>query len=458
MSWKPSELIRDKKQPHHLPALLRVASYDIFFNGIISPLHNQYQSESMPLLSVQEAQQRILSRFTPVEAIYLPLTQAVGHILATEITASLPLPAFDNSAMDGFALLAADTASARPDVPCQLAVVADIPAGNQASTPIHTGEAARITTGAPLPRGADAIVPVEDTDIKERTPGRPIPGHVKIYKPVKPGTNVRPQGSDVQVGQQVLCAGRRLRSQEIGLLAMLGNAHVSVYRHPRLALLSCGDELVPVEAELTPGKVRDANTYTLSALIEESSGEVISLGIAADDPRAIQSSLDQAVEKHTDLIISSAGVSVGAFDFVKDVVMKHGSLDFWKVNMRPGKPFAFGEYHGIPFVGLPGNPVSAYIGFEVFIRPAIEKLSGLPPRARRRQRVHLAEAIETDGRETYLRAVVSEEDGIYTARLTGHQGSGNLLSLVQANALLIIPSGVKSLATGAEVAAWLFER
>jgi len=236
---------------------------------------------------------------------------------------------------------------------------------------------------------------------------------------------------------------------------MLGIAIVPVFRQPRVALLSSGDELIPVEAPLETGKVRDANRYTLTALIEAAGAEVLQLGIAADRQDEVQARLERAVAEGVDLIISSAGVSVGAFDFVKDVVESQGELTFWRVNMRPGKPLAFGSYHNIPFFGLPGNPVSAFVSFEVFVRPTLEKFSGQAFHPRQRICVQLTEPIESDGRESYLRAVVSEENGILTAHLTGHQGSGNLLSLVQANALLIVPAGVKSLATGAVIDAWM---
>ncbi|HSQ39350.1 MAG TPA: molybdopterin molybdotransferase MoeA, partial [Anaerolineales bacterium] len=215
---------------------------------------------------------------------------------------------------------------------------------------------------------------------------------------------------------------------------------------------SSGDELLPVDVPLTEGKIHDSNSYALAAQIEDAGAEAVRLGVAKDKRVAVESLLDRAADMAVDSIVTSAGVSVGAFDFVKEVVESKGSLNFWRVNMRPGKPLAFGEYRGIPFIGLPGNPVSAFVTFEVFGRPAIEKLSGLETRPRRRTTVRLAEAVTCDGRESYLRAIV-REDG--TARLTGHQGSGNLLSLVQANALLIIPAGVKSRPAGQEVEAWL---
>ena len=409
----------------------------------------------MALLSVDEARARILSHFKPIGTETLPLTEGARRVLATDIAAQNDLPSFDNSSMDGFAVIASDLTEATPTSPRTLKVVADIPAGTNPDVTIHPGQAARIMTGAPMPSGADAVTPVEETDFQERAPGTPAPENVVIYKALKAGDYVRPRGKDVQTGQPVLQTGHKLRPQDLGLLAMLGVADISVYCKPRVALLSSGDELIPVEEPLRPGKIRDSNTYTLAALIDEVGAEVIRLGIAADRREAVEALFENAAAQKVDLILSSAGVSVGAFDFIKHVVEAQGELTFWRVNMRPGKPLAFGKFKDIPFVGLPGNPVSAFVGFEVFVRPALERLSGLEVGSRPRVRVRLAEAISSDGRESYLRASVREENGILSAHLAGHQGSGNLLSIVQANALLIIPSGVKSLAAGMEVDAWL---
>ncbi len=405
------------------------------------------------MLSVQAAQERILSRFKPVETETLPLGQCAGRVLAAGVV-SIDLPLFDNSSVDGFAVIAADIAGSTSASPRTLSVVADIPAGSAPGVSISHGQAARIMTGAPLPKGADAVVMVEDTDFDYQAPNTAVPDRVEIHKPVRTGGNVRARGADLKSGQEVLSAGHRLRAQDAGMLAMLDIANVSVFRRPHAALLSSGDELTPVDQPLEPGKIRDTNSYTLAALIEDSGCEALRLGIAPDRRDAIQSLFDESIRMKADVIVSSAGVSVGAFDFVKDVVESNGELDFWKVNMRPGKPVAFGEYRGVPFIGLPGNPVSAFVGFEVFVRPALGRLAGLKTAARPKIQVRLAEPVESDGRESYLRAIVEERDGILSAKLTGHQGSGNLLSLVQANALLIVPAGVKSLATGSPVDVW----
>lgn len=409
----------------------------------------------MSLLSVDEARTRILSHFDPIGTETLPLAECARRVLAADVAARNNLPSFDNSSMDGFAVIASDLADTSPDSPRTLNVVADIPAGTSPDVTLVPGQAARIMTGAPMPAGADAVIPVEETDFDNRTPGTPAPNTVTAYKSIRIGDYIRAQGTDVQTGQPVLKTGHKLRPQDLGLLAMLGVAEVPVYGKPRVALLSSGDELIPVDEPLRPGKIRDSNTYTLAAMIDDAGSEVLRLGIASDRRESVEGLLANAAAQKVDLILSSAGVSVGAFDFIKDVVESQGDLNFWRVNMRPGKPLAFGSFKEIPFIGLPGNPVSAFVGFEVFVRPALERLGGLETGGRPRVRVQLAEAISSDGRESYLRALVNEEDGLLSARLAGHQGSGNLLSIVQANALLIIPAGVKSLAAGIEVEAWL---
>lgn len=411
----------------------------------------------MSLLSVEQARERILSHFEPVTTETLSLAGCSQRVLAQDIVASNDLPPFDNSSMDGFAVRAADVIDATSDSPRSLRVVADIPAGSHPTISLAEGEAARIMTGAPVPAGADAVVPVEDTNFNDRDAGTPAPDTVRIFQPAKPDANVRPRGMDILAGHVVLNAGRVLKAQDLGLLAMLGFSQLVVYRKPRVALFSSGDELLPVEAPLEAGKIRDSNSYTLAALLEEAGAEVIRLGVAKDTSDAVRVLLEEARAQNVDLILSSAGVSVGAFDFVKQVIEANGKMDFWRVNMRPGKPVAFGEYKDVPFLGLPGNPVSAFVGFKVFVEPIIFRLRGLLQTSRNKIRVQAEEQIDSDGRESYLRANVQfdSETGKWTARLTGHQGSGNLHSLVQANALLIIPAGVKCVPAGQEVEAWL---
>jgi molybdopterin molybdotransferase len=411
------------------------------------------------LLSVAEARDDILAVFSLVGHESLSIKKAVGRVLTHDVISSVDLPYFNNSSMDGFAIRSGDVKNASQNNPITLSIITDIPAGKVVDSKIKTGEAARIMTGATLPPGADAVIPIEYTDHYERFSRNDpkFPDEVKIYKPVQKGDYVRQKGEDVKSGEIVFEAGSKLRPQDIGYLAMLGTPEVSVYRKPRVAIISSGDELLPVETPLEPGKIYDSNAYTLSALIDRDGGHPIYLGIAVDKEKAIQDLLDKAIALSADLIISSAGVSVGAFDYVRKVVEKFGELSFWRVNMRPGKPLVFGSYRKTSFIGLPGNPVSAYVGYEVFVRPALLKMIGIKDLNRPIIRVELLENVESDGRESYLRAIVSSKNGHWVARLTGHQGSGNMYSLVQANALLIIPSGVKSLPIGCEVDAWLLD-
>ncbi len=410
------------------------------------------------LLAVEEAKKRLLAHFGPVDTTQVPLNNAcLGRILATDINSPIDLPPFPNSSMDGFALRSADVRGSSAENPATLEVIGDIPAGSVPSFTIMHGQCARIMTGAPLPEGADAVIPVEETNAANLSSDSPLPSNIQVKRAVTAGEFVRLPGQDVHVGQLVLEKGRRLRPQDIGILAMLGISRVQLFRQPRIALLSTGDELVSSEEELLPGKIRESNSYSLGALIQYYGGQVESLGTTRDEFALIQSRLDEAVHRGVDLIVSSAGVSVGAHDYVRAVVEKNGSLEFWRVNMRPGKPLIFGYYRNLPILGLPGNPVSSFVTFEVFVRPVLLKMSGATSLQRWTIPVILEEAIESDGRESYLRAILTQREGRITAKLTGHQGSGNLFSLVQANALLIIPSGVKSLPAGSEVQAWPLE-
>ena len=399
------------------------------------------------LLSVQEAQKQILAAFEAMPAVSVELPQAANRILAEDQLATTDLPPFANSSMDGFAVIASDV----ENLPARLDVVADIPAGVFPEVSIRRGQAARVMTGAPIPDGANAVVPIENTDLDRSQVADPPPASVNILRPVRSGDYIRPRGQDLHKDTVVLKKGRRLQPQDIGLLASLGLYRINVYAQPRIALLVTGNELVHASEPLAPGKIRDANSLILSGLIEKAGGEVVSLGVAPDDPAAIRERLESATKQQVDLILTSAGVSVGAFDFVRSVIQENGSLTFWQVNMRPGKPLAFGSYRGIPLVGLPGNPVSAFSGFLVFILPALRKMAGYINVKPTYHKVFLAQEVESDGRESYLRAIITNQNNRLEAVLSGHQGSGNIYSLVQANALLILPSGVKSLPVGSEV-------
>ncbi len=411
--------------------------------------------DNVKLLSVDKAVQQLLAVITPVDSENILLSEALWRVLAEPVMAITDLPPFSNSSMDGFAVRVSDVRRASVQNPINLDVVADIPAGQISDIVIQPGQAARIMTGAVIPGGAEAVVPVEDTNFDMREPGVLAPANIQIFRSVTLGENVRSQGQDITRGDTVLAPQCHLRPQEIGFLAMLGVVKVDVYKKPRVAIISTGDELIRAGSPPEPGKIYDSNSYTLSALVMKYGCEPVDLGVVRDQVKAVRKILDRAISERVDIIISSAGVSVGAFDFVRSVVEEYGRLEFWRVNMRPGKPLVVGMYRNVPFIGLPGNPVSAFVGFEVFVRPALLKMAGMPNWDHVRRRVTLSEPIESDGRESYLRAIVEYQGRSLVARLTGHQGSGNLHSLVQANALLIVPSEVKSLPIGSELDAWL---
>jgi len=407
------------------------------------------------MLTVAEARARILELFAPLPTERVPLENAAGRVLAEEIISSENLPPFANSSMDGFAVRVADVASATPDAPVLLPVSGDIPAGSLEVKPLTPGTAMRIMTGAPLPEGAEAIVPVEETDA--RRDSNALPAAVKVFKAAQWQANFRPAGQDVQAGQLVIAKGTLLRPAAIGVLAALGHAHVQVYAQPVVALLSSGDELVPVTATPRLGQIRDSNSYSLAAAIEQFGGRVVRLGVAQDRLEDVRAKLQQAEASGAHFILSSAGVSVGAVEFVKEAVEAAGSLAFWKVKMRPGKPLAVGRVGGLPFIGLPGNPVSALVGMEVFVRPVLMKLSGRAVAERFTVMASLAERFESDGRETYLRVKLERQGETYQARSTGQQGSNIITSLVRADGLMIIPEGVMEAPAGMRLPVWILD-
>jgi molybdopterin molybdotransferase len=324
----------------------------------------------------------------------------------------------------------------------------DIPAGAAPTRTLQAGEAARIMTGAPMPNGADAVVPVEQTDQNWRAgTDEALSEKVAILSPVRAGDYVRPVGEDVKAGQIVLHAGTLLHPAELGALAGIGIAQVPVIRKPRVAIVSTGDELVGADEPLTPGKIRDSNSYTLFGLVLQYGGIPIRVPTARDTLKDVRRRFHEALDQQPDLIISSAGVSVGAFDVVRTVLDELGKVDFWRVNLRPGKPLAYGNLRGVPFFGLPGNPVSAMVTFDVFVRPVLNKMLGRQDALPTVQAV-MGESLRSDGRRSYLRVTLSQENGHTVARTTGTQSSGALMSMVQADGLLIIPEGVIEVAAG----------
>lgn len=359
----------------------------------------------------------------------------------------MDFPPFANSSMDGYAVISADLSDASPNFPVRLEVIEDVPAGYSPIIHLESGKASRIMTGAMLPQGADGVIPLEFTT--ESQDGREIACHT----PITPGDYIRPLGHDFHKNDILIPFATRLDPRHIALLSSLGFVTIPVFRKPRVAILTSGSELIPPGSQLEPGKVIDTNSILLSSMVEEANGDPIKLGIAKDDPDDIRRLLNIAVDLRPDLIITSAGVSVGKYDYIKEIISEKGEIAFWKVNLRPGKPFAFGTYNGIPFLGMPGNPVSTFVTFLLFAKPLIQKLSGISQPIQQIFTAQSLEQINSDGRESYLRATAtSSASGKILVKLTeSHQGSGNIFGLTTSNALLIVPNGVKSLPIGAKV-------
>ncbi len=408
------------------------------------------------LLSVDEVLARVLGRIAALPAENVPVAGALGRVLFEDVISAVDIPPFANSSMDGYALRGADVSEAAPDKPVRLVVVADIPAGVTPSREIKTGEAARIMTGAPLPEGADAVIPVEDTDAQwDIGDNEVLSDDVTVRRAVQAGRNVRPIGEDIRAGQTILQSGTIVRPQDIGVLVAIGHGTVKVYRRPRVAILSTGDELVDVDEPLTPGKIHNSNSYMLAGLVESYGGEPIRLPVTPDQIAAVRQRFLEALEHKPDLVISSAGVSVGARDVVRTVIDELGVIDVWRVNLRPGKPVVFGDVGGVPFFGLPGNPVSSMVTFEIFVRPALIRMAGRSDVSVPMLSAISGEDIRSDGRRSYLRVTLAPSGKDVIARLTGTQSSGALSSMVAADGLLIVPEGQTEVKTGEHVSVWL---
>jgi molybdopterin molybdotransferase len=405
-------------------------------------IHLNNEAFVAELLNVDQALERVLQNIHPLTPETTELSASLGRILADDIVAETNLPPFPNSSMDGFAVRAEDIRDASKEKSIRLYVSMDIPAGTAPEKALNPGEAGRIMTGAPMPDGADAVIPVEDTDISW-TPGddSALPQQVGIFRSVKSGDYVRPIGEDIRLGEKIVAAGTVIRAEEIGILAALGRPRVFVIRQPRVTILSTGDELLEVDQPLARGKIRDSNSYALAALVSSCGAIPLRIPIARDTLDDVRRRFSEAIDQKPDVILSSAGVSVGAFDVVRTVIDEMGSVDFWRINLRPGKPLAFGQIGGVPFFGLPGNPVSAMVTFDVFVRPLLLKLGGRPDNARMVTAV-LGESLHSDGRRSYLRVKLTHENGQYIARMTGTQSSGALSSMLLADGLLIVPENV----------------
>ena len=395
------------------------------------------------MLSVADASRTILANIRRLGVEQVPLSQCTGRVLGENIVARAAMPPWDNSSMDGYAVRSADISAATEHNPVTLTVTGDIPAGSFAKRSVSSGEAMRIMTGAPIPAGADCVVRLEDTDSGMQK--------VAIRIPVAPGRNVRYAGEDFQKESAALLADTALNSAHIGVLAALGVTVVPVYRAPRVAIISSGDELVTLDqydSVIAGKKIVSSNNYTLSALVAEAGGVPLDLGIAADSVTALREKFEQASD--CDLIITSAGVSVGEKDFTREAVSQLGGTQhFWKVRMRPGAPLAFGDLQGIPWLGVSGNPVSAMVSFILFARPVIRKMLGHSLLFPESLSVHAAEEISTSAPLThFLRGIVSRNGDAYEARLSGSQSSGVMTALARANALLVIPEDVQVIHVG----------
>jgi molybdopterin molybdotransferase len=401
-------------------------------------------TELYPMLSVEEALARVLAAFEPLPSERVPVLETLGRVLAEDVYADMDIPPLTNTAMDGYAVQAADTAGASPEQPVRLRIVHDLAAGYTTDVTVTPGTAIRIMTGAPIPLGADAVVRFEDTERDGEW--------VSILKGVPVGKNVRQAGEDVKKGTLILPRCTAIRPQEVGMLAALGHKDAWVHRRPRVAILATGDEVIEVDAPWQAGKIRNANSYSNAAQVGRYGGVPILLGIARDDVAELTAKIRAGLEQGADLFLTSGGVSVGDFDVVKTVLAAEGEMGFWRVRMKPGKPLAFGQIRGVPLLGLPGNPVSAMVSFELFARPAILKMLGKTFLAKPTVKATLLDKVaRKDDRRHYLRVMVEKQEGEYFARLTGDQGSGILLSMVQAQGLAIIPEGVDHLPAGARV-------
>lgn len=390
------------------------------------------------MLSVESALKIILDEIGVMGLERIYILSSLGRVLGEDVPSPRDNPAWDNSAMDGYAVRVIDTSGASKDNPVTLQVVEDLPAGYVAKRVIRDGEAIRIMTGAPIPEGADAVVMVEETEIQKQGVMGKGQG-VKIFKEAKPGDNIRKRGEDFKKGDIVLKRGSVIRPAEVCMLAAIGKSFVSVYQRPRVAILSTGDELVEIDETLGEGQIFNTNSYALFAQVKECGAEPVQIGIARDKREDLREKLTFATA--SDCIVSSGGVSVGDFDYVKDVLKDMGTeMRFWKVAIKPGKPLAFGVIGGRPAFGLPGNPISSMVAFEQFVRPTLLKMMGRSDIFRRTVDAILTDDIKKKpGRLHFLRAGLDIKGGDYYVTPLEGQGSSVLSSMVKANSLIILP-------------------
>lgn len=416
------------------------------------------------MISVEEARQRILQQFARLETADVRLLDAVGQVLAEDLVAGFNIPPLANTAMDGYAVRAQDTTGATYGTPLKLDVIGYLPAGEVYAGTLATGQAVRIMTGAPIPEGSDAVVPFEETDEYGSEVSSSARTSVRIDVEARPGANVRVAGEDMRKGEHVLTKGAIIGPAQIGVIASLGHDHLRAYRRPIVAIISTGDELLRPGEPLAPGKIYDSNAFSLAAQVSSFGGSPKILDVARDSVEALTARIREGLA-NVDMLVTSAGVSRGDFDVVKTVLANEGKVGFWTVKMKPGKPLAFGTFRNpdgrtIPHLGLPGNPVSAMLTFELFGRPAIFKMLGKEHawprpviRAVTKERIR-----NTDGRRFYARVILEEEDGKPVVHLTGPQGSGVLTSMALASAFAICPEDTTSIEPGEECDVILADR
>jgi molybdopterin molybdotransferase len=402
------------------------------------------------MITVEEALDKILFRILPLGYEKVFILEALGRVCAEDILANRDIPPLDNSGMDGYAVRSEDVQNASSHYPVRLEVIEDLPAGFISKKKVEKGKAIRIMTGAAIPKGADTVVPVEDTKQDDR--------FVLIFTTLPSDENIRKAGEDVKKGERVISAGDLIRPSEVGMLASVRRSFVSVYQRPSVAILCTGEELVDVDGILDEVKIVSSNSYTLAAQVKDCGAIPVQLGIVRDRKEEIKEKLLQGIR--ADVLISSAGVSVGDYDFVKDALKDLGmEMIFWKVAMQPGRPLVFGTIQGKPVFGLPGNPVSSMVSFEQFVRPSLLKMMGHRQLFRPVIEAVLKEDIQKKpGRRHFMRAFVSFEKDQYFASVTGPQGSGILKSMVKANGLVIVPEDREMVRAGEKVKVQLLDR
>ena len=400
------------------------------------------------LISVDDARERVLSKIAVLPPLQLPLTDAHGCVAAEDLIATVDLPEFASSGMDGFAVRSGDVGAASASFPVDLKVVGNAMIGRRPQATVGIGEAVKIATGAPIPAGADTIVPIENVE-----DGGDL---VRVFEAASEGRHIRPRAEDVREGDVLVPGGKRLGAPEIGLLANAGVPHPLVHPRPRVIVISTGDELIAPTEEPSFGQVRDANAYTLFGALKEAGAMPVLAGIVHDDPESLKETVLN-YEIQADAFVSSGGVSVGERDVVKAAFFQRGNVDFYRVAMQPGMPQGFGEVEGKPFFGLPGNPVSVFVSFEMFVRPAVLKMMGRRALGRPEVTATLTDEIRgPKGKTQFARVIVNRGADGWAAAPAGGRGSNLIATIARANGLAVIPAGTEIAAAGSAVKVMLF--